>query len=1503
MKTSQAALVLWLTLTFSSPATQPPKPEELDAFVKDGSYARRAEFVRQMGKHKVRPDVARRTLARLNQLAGDPKNLDKAPLPRWQGMPTTGTNKVLVLLIDFPDYPHVNDASLIVNKLFGDGLPAEYPKESLRNYYRRSSYNQLEIQGTVLGWYRMQHNRSYYTSTYGEGNAANRAVMLEVIQNFDASHNFAQYDNNHDGQVDYFAVIWSGPDTGWGNFWWGYQWELQNPITADGVRFTSFSWQWESRPVGSQFSAETIIHETGHALGLPDYYDYSPNVGPPGGVGGLDMMHGNYADHNAFSKFMLEWLRPVAVPAGQSNLTLRALAQQPDAVAIMPGYTGNTPYTEFFMVEIRQRLNNDAANPGDGLLVWHVDATPNTRGEDFLFNNSDTSHKLLRLMEADGLEEIETGDGRADAGDYYNQSESISAATSPSTRAYNGAHTQVTVDSISPNGTTMTARFAIQGGSAGPSISRTPASLSQSVATGANPQSQSFQVSATGGTVSYAISDNAAWLSVAPESGSSSGAALTHTVSYNTASLAPGTYQAVITITAPGAANSPQTLSITLAVMGGDLGQALDTTNLTWTAGGDAAWFQQSTITHDGADAAQSGVLTDNQSCWFQTTVTGPGELTFWWKVSSELNYDFLRLYVDGVESPEKISGSTEWIPVTVSIAAGPHTLRWAYTKDYSIASGMDAAWVDEVHFIPANQTPVLSCSPVSLTQIASVGQSVAPQTLLIWNAGGGSMTYNITSDAAWLSVSPAAETSSGGTNQHQVSYDTTSLTAGTYNANLTITAAGATGSPITVPVTLRLLAGGGTLAEALDDPTGTWSTAGDAQWTPQTSVTHDSQDAAASGAIAHNQACWIERTVTGPGTISFWWKVSSEQSFDFLYLALDGAPQSLAISGEVDWRAETFFVPPGSHTVRWVYEKDYSVVSGADAGWVDQVAFTPGGSGPQVVLSADFNDGLPAGWQVADYAGYGATWVFFNPGNRSNLTGGSGGFAIADSDYFSMFPMDTDLITPPLNFTGYSNVVIEFKSDFLVYSGNESAAVQVELNNSGNYINLWVRNTSDRGPKTITLDVPQAANQSNVVFYFYYANADNDFWWEVDDVRIIATPMTSPGSGGMLAEWRQAWQHFDQNYALFPLKGVPWAPVHDTYTNLFASVPDATQFAVQLNNVLQSLHDWNIQVRQPSGTWLGYGGVFPPNHPSSLLTNYTGGAPYTDVKNTHAIYHAWLGYNLAHLVVQSLDPAAFAPITDADLDAIFTLYRNASGMILDLRANTGGAESNAVRIASRFTTLPRTYGYTRTRTPGNDHYAFGPYTPKILFPSTGVQFTNHVIGLIGQRTVGAAEWFTLMIRACPQITLLGDRTRGASGDPQEFALPSINVSYLIPRTIGLDTDQVPFEDTGIAPHLAMVPGPASYNDALQKDYVLEQATFLLRRPRLAINTLPGNRFVISWPADPGGLYTLLRSTNLADPLWRLAPGWTSNRPGVSGVMSYTNTQPGPVEAYRLQLR
>ncbi|HMP71938.1 MAG TPA: carboxypeptidase regulatory-like domain-containing protein [Kiritimatiellia bacterium] len=140
---------------------------------------------------------------------------------------------------------------------------------------------------------------------------------------------------------------------------------------------------------------------------------------------------------------------------------------------------------------------------------------------------------------------------------------------------------------------------------------------------------------------------------------------------------------------------------------------ALDNDTLIWVTGGNAPWRGQEMFSHDGVDAAQSGLIADSQQTWLETTVTGPGTLSYWYQVSSEENYDFFIATRNGTDVLYEYSGETGWLYAEHLVPAGSHTFRWTYIKDFIVSSGFDAVWMDQVVWTPdVNQPPVWVSSP-----------------------------------------------------------------------------------------------------------------------------------------------------------------------------------------------------------------------------------------------------------------------------------------------------------------------------------------------------------------------------------------------------------------------------------------------------------------------------------------------------------------------------------------------------------------------------------------------------------------------------------------------------------------------------------------------------------------------------------------------------------------------------------------------------------------------
>ena len=178
-------------------------------------------------------------------------------------------------------------------------------------------------------------------------------------------------------------------------------------------------------------------------------------------------------------------------------------------------------------------------------------------------------------------------------------------------------------------------------------------------------------------------------------------------------------------------------------------------------------------------------------------------------------------------------------------------------------------------------------------------------------------------------------------------------------------------------------------LGEALNATGLAWSSGGDASWFRQTAVKNDGVAAAQSGHLAANQQSWFQAITNGPGSLLFWWKVSSEPN-DYLEFCAYTATQTAAvtrISGNVNWaQYVTYLSTTNPYTLKWRYVKDGSLSGGSDAGFVDQVSWMP----------CEYATNVPQVF-YQDPTGTLASWVLSSNGGMrfARLLGNTGGWAL----------------------------------------------------------------------------------------------------------------------------------------------------------------------------------------------------------------------------------------------------------------------------------------------------------------------------------------------------------------------------------------------------------------------------------------------------------------------------------------------------------------------------
>ena len=158
---------------------------------------------------------------------------------------------------------------------------------------------------------------------------------------------------------------------------------------------------------------------------------------------------------------------------------------------------------------------------------------------------------------------------------------------------------------------------------------------------------------------------------------------------------------------------------------GTTLGEALDATNLVWTTGGTGnsgwAYLQDASdgvTSFDGVASARSGSNLPNSGgeSWLQTTIVGPGTLSFWWQAWSEPNHDWLEFYIDGTlqgricgAGDAYSSAASGWKYCSFAVPAGTNVLLWRYAKDGNNSTGgtMDCGWVDQVSYVTSPPPPL----------------------------------------------------------------------------------------------------------------------------------------------------------------------------------------------------------------------------------------------------------------------------------------------------------------------------------------------------------------------------------------------------------------------------------------------------------------------------------------------------------------------------------------------------------------------------------------------------------------------------------------------------------------------------------------------------------------------------------------------------------------------------------------------------------------------------
>ena len=334
----------------------------------------------------------------------------------------TGTQRGLVILVEFKDKKFVTEnPQPTFNRFFNEeGYNEGGMAGSVKDYFKKQSYNQLTIDFDVVGPYTTANDMEYYGAHYTDdsGNENNDIhPVLMVREAVDAAHeagvDFSKYDWDKDGNVDQVFVIYAGYSEAQGaapETIWPHEWALSaenKRVKYDGVWINTYGCAAElhGKEGTTLDGIGTACHEFSHCLGLPDMYDTDYSGGY--GTGYWDVMNGgSYLDNSrtpagytSYERWFSGWMEPVEIKELTQIEGMKPLATHAEAYVLYNEGRKKDITGEYYLLENRQPVGFDAKLYGHGMLILHVDYNEGAWTSNKV--NDDVDHQRCTIIPAD----------------------------------------------------------------------------------------------------------------------------------------------------------------------------------------------------------------------------------------------------------------------------------------------------------------------------------------------------------------------------------------------------------------------------------------------------------------------------------------------------------------------------------------------------------------------------------------------------------------------------------------------------------------------------------------------------------------------------------------------------------------------------------------------------------------------------------------------------------------------------------------------------------------------------------------------------------------------------------------------------------------------------------------------------------------------------------------------------------------------------------------------
>ena len=685
----------------------------------------------------------------------------------------------------------------------GEGWHEDGNVASVRDYYYEMSMGRLVYTNAVTEWLLMPHERSYYdVTTEDDGTCGRRLIgdaltVLKSQSDFDKKYlpmlQATTLDGGTSGSPLALNVLFAGGSaSNWDYGLWAHSYSLTSTQYGN-CRWTSpsggscyfYKYQITALRSSSSSSAPvigTLCHEDGHMICyFPDYYQYSKmsfQSVKGEGVGEWSLMCS--ANHlgggmkpgaaDAYSRYHAGWVEPIDITLDQGWVYV---TNSYDSVY---RYKNPSNDREAFFFENRQADGIDAGLAHGGLLIWRTkwaggtstssaNTSPSSLASYFSSLTTDAlaaTNRLsneLSLEQANGSYHLERGSSRSYSTDPWYKGNTATATSYIDNSGYKGVWNDDTVacarwsdgstsglkiSHISECGQVM--RFFVGDPSTWPEpfVEITTKSAAGEVVT-----FTAFVESWGSGNSSIDVyaelgsDENFTTTLSSTKLGTMS--QLNKSVDWAVTGLTNGERHFVRLKLKNSAGEFFSSVVTLYNRVDSDIPPAVEAPNLVFIhpSGNPADWYVTTDQHHEGATSARSGKITHNQTTALSASFPCDGQLSFWWKASTEsANYDWLQYTTSWNTTTNKIGGTgADWAQVTIEVPDGGQTVTWTYRKDGSVDGGSDCGWIDHVTWKPYSPVPIVSAAladdpasssvPVSW-DLTNLGKGAASVTLYL---------------------------------------------------------------------------------------------------------------------------------------------------------------------------------------------------------------------------------------------------------------------------------------------------------------------------------------------------------------------------------------------------------------------------------------------------------------------------------------------------------------------------------------------------------------------------------------------------------------------------------------------------------------------------------------------------------------------------------------------------------------------------------------------------